>query len=98
MQRLRDNHFDLVLINRKLDQDGSDGLEILRQVKADERLAPTPVMLITNFEEHQQLAIEHGAIRGFGKAHLHDAETQQRLRDVLQSRGAEEQRGKGAES
>ena len=46
---LRKQTFDLVLINRKLDRDYSDGIEILHQIKADPELAKTPVMLITNY-------------------------------------------------
>ncbi len=52
---------DLVLINRKLDQDYSDGLEVLRQIKAVPDLADIPVMMITNYEQQQQQAIEAGA-------------------------------------
>src|SRR6187200_2500690 len=50
---LKREPFDLVLVNRKLDQDYSDGLEILKAIKADAALAKTPVMLITNYAEHQ---------------------------------------------
>src|SRR5262245_42815004 len=50
--------FDLVLINRKLDLDYSDGIEILKQIKADPQLTNVPVMLVTNYPEHQQLAVE----------------------------------------
>ena len=41
--------FDLVLVNRKLDVDYSDGMEIVRQLKADEQYAALPVMLVTNY-------------------------------------------------
>ena len=35
---LRGGSFDLVLVNRLLDADGSDGLEIIRAIKADPQL------------------------------------------------------------
>ena len=33
--QLKSGDFDLVLVNRKLDADYSDGIEIIRQIKAD---------------------------------------------------------------
>lgn len=83
LQQLRENQFDLVLINRKLDQDYSDGIEILKQIKADAELSEIPVMLVTNLEEHQELAMSAGAIRGFGKLALDAPETRQRLAEFL---------------
>ena len=82
---LRQSHYDLVLINRKLDRDHSDGLEILRAIKADPQLAAVPVMLITNFPEHQQAAMAEGGILGFGKAELDRPETAQKLQQALES-------------
>jgi CheY-like chemotaxis protein len=83
MSALRAGQFDLVLVNRKLDQDYSDGLEIVRAIKADPQLADTPVMLITNFPQYQEQAIAAGALPGFGKKELYNETTQQRLAEVL---------------
>ncbi|MFV2065897.1 MAG: response regulator [Pirellulales bacterium] len=80
---LRNGPFDLVLVNRKLDRDYSDGLEIVRQIKADAQLANVPVMLITSYVDHQDLAVAAGAERGFGKLELDQAETVERLSGVL---------------
>jgi len=74
---------DLILINRKLDIDYSDGIDILRVIKASESYRDIPVMLITNYAEHQQQAIAVGAIQGFGKLELHAPETLERLRAIL---------------
>jgi CheY-like chemotaxis protein len=79
LARLREAAFDLVLINRKLDQDYSDGIEILKAIKADPHLAATPVMLVTNYPAHQELAIAAGAEPGFGKDSLTAPETLARL-------------------
>ncbi len=71
------------MINRKLDADHSDGLEIIRTIKANAEICSVPVMLVTNFAEHQQAAVEAGAIEGFGKAALDAPATHEKLARVL---------------
>jgi DNA-binding NarL/FixJ family response regulator len=85
LRQLKNGPFDLVLINRKLDADYSDGVEIIQQIKADPSIAGVPVMLVTNFPEHQEAAISAGAIRGFGKKEYDKPETRERLAAVLGS-------------
>lgn len=80
---LRSRSIDLVLVNRKLDEDYSDGIEIIKAIKADSALATIPVMLITNYEEHQEQAISIGALRGFGKLSMKAPETLQRIESAL---------------
>lgn len=75
--------FELVLVNRILDRDGSDGLDVIRAIKATPEGGAVPVMLITNFAEHQQTAIAAGAEPGFGKAELGSADTRQKLARFL---------------
>ena len=70
LAHLGEGPFDLVLINRKLDRDYSDGIEILKAIKADAALADVPVMLITNYADHQELAQAAGGEAGFGKDSL----------------------------
>ena len=74
---------DLVLVNRKLDQDSSDGLDVIRQLKADPRAGQIPVMLITNYAEYQDQAVAAGAVRGFGKLDLQKPGTAAQLRPLL---------------
>lgn len=83
LEHLRGGRFDLVLVNRKLDHDYSDGLDVVRAVKADAALSATPVMLVSNLPEAQQEAVAAGAEPGFGKAELGDAETVEKLRRFL---------------
>ncbi|MBX9789308.1 MAG: response regulator [Pirellulales bacterium] len=83
LAELRAGSFDLVLVNRKLDQDYTDGMEIIRRMKADPQLAAVPVMLITNYPEHQQAAVEAGALLGFGKLELASPLTRARLAAAL---------------
>jgi CheY-like chemotaxis protein len=80
---LRSGPFDLVLINRKLDADYSDGLEILKAIKADPKVASVPVMIVTNYAEHQDAAVAAGAVRGFGKLEYRDPQTAEKLRPYL---------------
>jgi CheY-like chemotaxis protein len=83
LHQLKGGRFDLVLINRKLDADYTDGIEIIRQIKADPSVAGVPVMLVTNLPEHQEAAIAAGAIRGFGKKEYDQPETREKLAAVL---------------
>lgn len=83
LAKLREGDYALVLINRKLDQDYSDGTEILKQIKADPLLKTLPVMLTTNYAEHQDAAVAIGAERGFGKLELGEPETLEKLEKFL---------------
>ena len=83
MTALRAQPVDLVLINRKLDADYSDGMDILAAIKADLALAHIPVMLVSNFPEWQEKAIDAGATYGFGKAELNSTDTIDRVRGAL---------------
>lgn len=83
LKLLKENRVNLVTINRKLDCDYSDGLKIAEAIKADPDLCHTPVMLITNYEEHQEAAIAVGCERGFGKLALAAPSTRDRLRPFL---------------
>jgi CheY-like chemotaxis protein len=80
---LRKEPFDLVLVNRKLDQDYSDGLEVIKRIKADQTLAALPCMLITNYPDQQNVAVSAGAEYGFGKKELSTEETRRRLAKFL---------------
>jgi CheY-like chemotaxis protein len=83
LEVLRNERFDLVLVNRKLDRDYTDGLEIIKQIKADPAIADVPVILVTNLAEHQELAVQHGAELGFGKLEFDKPETHAKLEKFL---------------
>ena len=80
---LREKSFNLVLVNRRLDRDGSDGVEIIHQIKADPALSSTPCMLVSNYPGHQEAAVGAGALPGFGKAELNRPETLNHLKQAL---------------
>jgi len=85
---LRGGEYDLILVNRVNDRDGSPGLDLIRTVKADPALAGVPVMLVSNYPEAQQQAEALGALPGFGKAELGSARSLERLSAVLADRPA----------
>jgi response regulator RpfG family c-di-GMP phosphodiesterase len=84
MAELQKNTIDLVLINRKLDQDYSDGIVILEHIKSQPEYSNLPVMLITNYAEHQATAVALGARPGFGKLEINSPETRAKLASVLE--------------
>lgn len=83
LAELKRGPFDLVLVNRKLDIDYSDGIDVIRALKAEPQVAPVPVMLVTNYPEHQDAAVAEGAIRGFGKLEFGKPETRAAIAAVL---------------
>ena len=56
LQVLNQQTVDLILINRKLDIDYTDGVEILKHLKRSDAFKQIPVMIITNYPEQQQAA------------------------------------------
>ena len=80
---LREKKIDLVTVNRKLDRDYTDGMEVIKAIKADPELESTPVMLVTNYDEHQETAMQAGCVRGFGKLSIGDETTRQLLTPFL---------------
>ena len=82
-QVLNKQAVDLILINRKLDADYSDGMAVLQSLCSDDATSTIPVMLVSNIAEWQEKAVAMGAIYGFGKAELNRPETKQRLSAVL---------------
>jgi response regulator RpfG family c-di-GMP phosphodiesterase len=83
LQTIAQNPIALVLVNRKLDIDYSDGMEVIRAIKADPKGSQIPVMLVSNYPEAQQEAMAIGAIEGFGKLALQAPETVGRLERAL---------------
>ncbi|MGC3966726.1 MAG: response regulator [Pirellulales bacterium] len=73
----------LILVNRKLDIDGGDGMEIIRRLQTDEATKPIPVMLVSNYPEYQAEAGTLGAKPGFGKSQIGRPEALDKLRPYL---------------
>jgi two-component system chemotaxis response regulator CheY len=82
---LRTDSFDLVLVNRVSDLDGSSGLDLIRSIKAETKLAGVPVMLVSDYPEAQADAQALGALPGFGKSALSSDRAEKCVRAVLSS-------------
>jgi two-component system, chemotaxis family, chemotaxis protein CheY len=81
---LRSGTYDLILVNRVTDADGSSGLEMIRDLKADPALAAAaPVMLVSDLERAQEEAVALGALPGFGKSAIRNAKPVAALDTVL---------------
>jgi len=83
LEILRKQSVNLVTINRKLDRDYSDGLDVAIAIKSDAELSSVPVMLVTNYDEHQETAMTAGCVRGFGKLAINDEATRHILEPFL---------------
>ncbi len=83
LEALRRDRFDLVLVNREFARSKALGVELIRQIKVDPRLADVPVMLLSDYAEAQQEAVAAGADPGFGKAELDCDETRAKLAAFL---------------
>ena len=86
LDKMRSQRYDLVLFNRLIFDDSSEGIELLRQVKADAALSATPVMMISNYPEAQAASVAAGGVPGFGKATVSSPQTIDLLTKYLPQR------------
>jgi len=86
IERMRSAPYDLVLFNRLIFDDGSEGIELLRRAKDDPSLAKVPMMMISNFPEAQAASKAAGGVMGFGKASVGTSDTVALLSDYLPAR------------
>jgi DNA-binding NarL/FixJ family response regulator len=81
IRRLSDGKYDLVLVNRILAVDGASGVELIHTlIKSG---CTTPLMLVSDHTDAQDIAVTHGAVRGFGKAVLEKPETFELIRNAV---------------
>ena len=82
-QQLERTRFDLVLVNRIFDADGTEGMRLIDHIAALPAESRPPVMLVSNYADAQASAVERGALSGFGKNALRSPDTRARLEQVL---------------
>ncbi|MBI3396499.1 MAG: response regulator [Spirochaetia bacterium] len=83
LKALQARSYRLVLVNRKLDHDYSDGVDVIRAIRASPRWSGVRLMLVSNYPEAQAEAVEAGAERGFGKLSLHTAATRSAIESAI---------------
>ncbi|MBT6229023.1 MAG: response regulator transcription factor, partial [Candidatus Scalindua sp.] len=71
---LEKQNYDLVIINRIGAFDQESAMELIKKIKQDERFN-VPLMMVTNYKDQMDMAVEIGAVPGYGKDKLHDKET-----------------------
>lgn len=81
LSKLAAGSYQLVLVNRIIDGDGSSGIDLVARLCAQPGCPP--VMLVSNYSEAQAAAVAVGALEGFGKSTMGDPATAQRLKAVL---------------
>src|SRR5438552_431392 len=62
LELMRRTKYDLVLFNRLIFEDGSEGLELVHRAKADTTLQPAPLMMVSNYADAQKAAVMAGAV------------------------------------
>jgi PleD family two-component response regulator len=83
LERMRANRYDLVLYNRLIFEDNTEGIELLKATKADPALKDVPIMMISNFEDAQATSIAAGGEPGFGKKAVFASSTVELLSKYL---------------
>ena len=79
--RLQSEKYDLVLVNRRLDMDGSSGVALIEKLHT---LAPeVPKMLVSDKSDAQSEAVAKGALPGFGISALRSHQTAEMIRAAL---------------
>lgn len=77
------NKYDLILVNRLMDQDHTEGQAIIESLKAHDKYSDLPVMMISNYADAQEAAVKAGAVPGFGKSALNQPEAKELVASIL---------------
>ncbi len=83
---LASQSYDLVLINRILDGDGTSGVDLIAQLKTNPNCPP--LMMVSNYPDAQRAAVKAGALEGFGKNALYLASTAKILQAAVERKTA----------
>jgi CheY-like chemotaxis protein len=86
LQAMQRQRYDVVLVNRLIDEDGREGIELIRRARQSPELASVPVMMVSNYPAAHQQAVAAGGVRGFGKGDLQNDTPRVRLAAYLPSR------------
>jgi DNA-binding NarL/FixJ family response regulator len=83
LKRLLDGGVELLLLNRVLDYgfDDHEGVELIR--KLSKAYPNVKTMLVSNYPEAQQAAVQAGALPGFGKREIGTPKVAEMIRSAL---------------
>ncbi len=84
LEKLNSEKVDLVLVNRKLDIDYTEGTILIEKMKESDNLKSIPVMLISNYPEYQEEAVKKGAIYGIGKLEYFKPKSVEKFKNILE--------------
>ncbi|MBC8549507.1 MAG: response regulator transcription factor [Candidatus Brocadiales bacterium] len=82
IEYLEKQDYDLIIINRIGAFDQESGLELIKKIKDDARFN-VPLMMVTNYKDQMDKAVEIGAVPGYGKDKLHEKDTIELLSKYL---------------
>ena len=87
LNKLLEQGIDLLLLNRQLDYGYKfdEGVDLIRDLRT--KYPNLKMMLVSNYEEAQEAAVEAGALNGFGKRELGTPRVKELLRAAI---GAEQ--------
>ena|SRR5690242_14379692 len=83
LKQLLADGVDLLLFNRILDYGfrSDEGVDVIRELRAE--YPNLKMMLVSNYEDAQEAAVQAGALPGFGKREIGTPRVSQVLRDAL---------------
>lgn len=84
IRELDSNPYHLVVVNRILEGDGSSGMDLVKHVVQSQTTQGIPIVLLTNYPEVQEEALQTGASASFGKRDLRSDEVRLTLTPFLQ--------------
>jgi DNA-binding NarL/FixJ family response regulator len=73
--------FKIIFVNRIFDRDGGSGLEFIKEVK--NKFSEQKILLVSNYQDKQEIAISYGALLGFGKNDLGSKKVFKLVEDYL---------------
>jgi DNA-binding NarL/FixJ family response regulator len=88
LKQLLDDGVDLLLLNRELDYgfDEREGVALIRKLRTAYPNVKT--MLVSNYPDAQQAAVQAGALPGFGKRELSSPRVLELIRAALEEQPA----------
>jgi CheY-like chemotaxis protein len=83
LNKLIEAGVDLVLLNRQLDYgfETDEGVELIKRLRA--KVPSLKAMLVSNYPDAQQAALQAGAVEGFGKREIGSPKVADLIRSAL---------------